>query len=621
VSELAFKVGWPKAGTCQHDRVRFALNARIANALALTIGVIGVPNLAVQATAAAPDQHCRAGARTLSTPGSRVYPDVGNGGYRSVHTDVHMVYDSGRNRFLPGNHVVLHDRATQCLTSFSVDFERHSSNTAAGPDMRIRSVTVDGNRASWRFVRPTYPGDPKGPDDPDPRAHQASQLDQVGGKQHNPLPPACSPELSGNVPANSRNGTMCPANKLVISPSAPIRKGATFRVRIAYTGRPGVHNDGDGTTEGWFRASDGGFVTTEPLGTEDWMPLNDHPTAKPTYDFYDTVEAGRTAVCNGILVGSTTHKASRQYPNGSTTWHWHAPMNIASYLVENSVGDYTISRRTADNGTYYYDVQDRAINPAEQAVNDRFIGMQQDITEYEALFNGPFPFRSDGVIVGTPSASFEEEMQTMITFEGGMTDPITLYHENMHQWWGDHVTEGSFAMTFFKEGMATLSEALFTARTAETAAGGPSSSSGQAAFERSLKQTFVNDYNSGGSFWTQAPADPTAATLFSTDATYNRPAAAYIAVRQILGHAHFVDALRAIQSSYGGRSITEAQLEASFGRWLPDRSTGCERRLTAFFGQWFDTAYRPGGGSDRPTITGPGLPGTNFYGHGGCRRP
>jgi hypothetical protein len=60
-------------------------------------------------------------------------------------------------------------------------------------------------------------------------------------------------------------------------------------------GRPGVHNDGDGTTEGWFRAPDGGFVTTEPVASEDWMPLNDYPTAKPSYDFSDTRQAaGRT---------------------------------------------------------------------------------------------------------------------------------------------------------------------------------------------------------------------------------------------------------------------------------------------------------------------------------------
>ena len=73
------------------------------------------------------------------------------------------------------------------------------------------------------------------------------------------------------------------------------------------------------------------------------------------------------------------------------------------------------------------------------------MNMQQDITEFESQFSGPYPFTSDGVIVGTPSASFEEEMQTMITFAGGLIDTDILYHENMHQWWGDNVTEGGYA--------------------------------------------------------------------------------------------------------------------------------------------------------------------------------
>src|SRR5262249_57791001 len=92
------------------------------------------------------------------------------------------------------------------------------------------------------------------------------------------------------------DGTQCPANKLVITPSAPIGNGAAFTVTVSYTGRPGVHNDGDGTTEGWFRAPDGSFVTTEPVASEDWMPLNDFPAAKPTYDFSDTVPPGRTLI-------------------------------------------------------------------------------------------------------------------------------------------------------------------------------------------------------------------------------------------------------------------------------------------------------------------------------------
>ena len=54
--------------------------------------------LAAQAHAspAAPrfSAHCSAGAHTLAPPGAHLYPETGNGGYTSVHTLVHLVYDA-----------------------------------------------------------------------------------------------------------------------------------------------------------------------------------------------------------------------------------------------------------------------------------------------------------------------------------------------------------------------------------------------------------------------------------------------------------------------------------------------------------------------------------------------
>jgi hypothetical protein len=568
---------------------------------------------AAGSAAAAGSPGCSAGARTLASPGSVLYPETGNGGYTSVHTLVHLVYDATANRFLPGNRVVLTDRATQCLTSFSLDFERRSANTGAGPDMTVSSVTVNGRPARFRFVQPTYPGDPNGQDDPAPAAHEASESNPVGGPFNNPLPPACSPELPNtNATADSMDGTPCPANKLVITPSAPVRDGATFTVTVSYTGRPGVHNDGDGTTEGWFRAPDGGFVTTEPVASEDWMPLNDYPTAKPTYDFSDTVTAGRTVVANGELVSVRHHGASREFPGGSVTWNWHAGMPIASYLVEDSVGNYSLTSRVV-NGIRFYQAQDLSISAAQRAKNLAIMDMQPDITAFESQFNGSFPFASDGIIIGTPDASFDEEMEGMIAFSGGEIDTDTLYHENMHQWWGDNVSEGGYHMTFFKEGLATLAEFLYAARLAENAAGGPSTAKGRAAFQASLVKQFASIYGSGKDFWTTAPSNPIPYSLFDTSNTYSRPGAAYVALRQILGPARFDAALRQLQRTHGGSSVSEAQLEAAFRQWLPVRSGSCETRLSQFFTQWFDTAYPSGGGANRPMITGPGLAGPGFY--------
>ncbi len=484
----------------------------------------------------------------------------------------------------------------------------------------VRSCPLSGDwqrRLHHTFAQPTYPGDPNGQDDPDPRAHEAAEHNPVGGPGENPLPPACTPELASSNPnqIDSMDGTQCPANKLVITPAAPIAAGSQFVVQVNYTGRPGVHHDGDGTTEGWFRndhpGDAGSFVTTEPVASEDWMPLNDYPTAKPTYDFYDTVPLGKTAIANGELVSQTPNAPDADFPNGSTTWHWHSPEAIASYLVEDSIGSFDLTDTITPNGLQYYHAQDVSIPEAQAAHNQAIMDQQESIVQFQSMFNGPFPFTTDGIVIGIPNASFDEEMQTKITFSGGHINLRTLNHENMHQWWGDNVTEGSYGLTFYKEGFATLGEFLFLAQRAQQAAGGPGTASGDTAFEHSLLHTFDSVYRSGGSFWSAAPSNPIPFTLFDYASTYLRPGIAYIALRQILGPTRFGQALAQMQRTYAQSSITEPELEQGFAAFLPHQTPPCDAELGQFFTQWFDTAY-PAAGVDKPQITGPGLHGAGF---------
>jgi hypothetical protein len=565
---------------------------------------------------------CSSGAHTLSQYGDRVYPETGNGGYTSIHTDVHMVYDAPTNQFLPGNHVDLTDQATQCLTDFSLDFERTSADATAGPNMTVNSVTVDGQPATFAFVQPTYPGDPNGQDDPDPAAHAVSNVNPVSAT--NPNPPACSPQVSGN----SQNGTQCPANKLVITPASPVPDGSTFVVSIAYTGRPGIHHDGDGTTEGWFRSNnpvgDGGFVTTEPVGTEDWMPLNNFPTAKPTYDFYDTVNVDKVAIANGVLMTTNPPPANppdANFPDGSVTWVWHDPDHIANYLVENSVGAFDLTSATTD-GIIYYEAQGSSITDAKKASNKAIMDQQPDITRFQSTFNGPYPSVTNGVVIGIPSASFEEEMQGKITFAGGTISLGTFNHENFHQWFGDNVSEAAYNLTFWKEGWATVGQYLSTARTAAIGAGGLGTPAGDTAFDNSLIGQFNTNYGlTSSSTWTAAPSDPTVGNLFSTASTYRRPGTAYLALNQILDGSmsrlssdRWIGAMEQIQSQYGGGTITEPQLEAIFHQWLPNQSAACSAKLDTFFTQWFDTAYpTPNNATNKPQITGPGLNGPDHF--------
>jgi hypothetical protein len=566
---------------------------------------------------------CSAGGRTLSEPGTKVYPETGNTGYTSVHTDVHINYDGPSNLFLDGTYVDLQQKATKCLTEFSLDFERTNtvtSTTVPGPNMDVSSVTINGQPATFTFKQPTYPGDPNGQDDPDPAAHAASLTNPVSAT--NPNPPACSPPGT----ATALQGAPCPATKLVITPSAPIADGADFVVRVNYRGRPGVHVDGDGSTEGWFRnnnpVGDGGFVTTEPLGTMAWMPLNNHPSVKPTYDFYDTVNADRVALANGRLISDAMNAPDANFPAGSRTLHWKSPEPIASYLVENSMGYYSLEESLPKSGVIYYQSQAQGISDANKTSNKAIMDTQDKITAFQTMFNGPFPFSTDGIIVGIPNASFEEEMQTKITFAGGRISTQTFHHENMHQWWGDNVSEASYNRTFFKEGYADLSEGLYLANNAATAAGGPGTPAGDAAFEASLASRFNATYNSGStSLWTTAPSNPTSDQLFvDHNTTYTRPGRAYIALRAILGKDNFNAAGQEIQRTYGGGSVTQPQQIAIYHKWMPNKSAECSAKLDDFFKQWWDTAYvgSPAAGN-KPQITGPGLAGRGFYdANGGC---
>ena len=140
------------------------------------------------------------------------------------------------------------------------------------PDRRTPSRS-NGQPASFEFVQPTYPGDPNGQNDPDPA--RARGLEREPRQRDEPEP-------AGVLAAGQRQRPerhAVPGQQARHHAVGADRGGRQLRrATIDYTGRPGVHVDGDGSTEGWFRVNttaapnDGSFVTTEPVGTASWMP-------------------------------------------------------------------------------------------------------------------------------------------------------------------------------------------------------------------------------------------------------------------------------------------------------------------------------------------------------------
>ena len=65
-----------------------------------------------------------------------------------------------------------------------------------------------------------------------------------------------------------------------------------------------------------------------------WFPCVDNFTDKASYDLFFTVNNSQKAICGGNLINTVDNG------NGTSTWHWQIPQEVATYHVSFAVGDY-----------------------------------------------------------------------------------------------------------------------------------------------------------------------------------------------------------------------------------------------------------------------------------------
>ena len=156
------------------------------------------------------------------------------------------------------------------------------------------------------------------------------------------------------------------------------------------------------------------MVTSEPTGTEAWMPLNNHPSVKPTYDIYDTVTKGKLAIGPGRLISSGDNAADANFPAARRASTGSRRSRSRTTWSRTASATSTTRSATGANDVVYFEAQDSAIAAARKALNKVAMDQQEAITHFQEQFTGPFPFNANGIVVALPRASFEEEMQTKI---------------------------------------------------------------------------------------------------------------------------------------------------------------------------------------------------------------
>ncbi|MFJ7194655.1 MULTISPECIES: M1 family metallopeptidase [unclassified Streptomyces] len=296
--------------------------------------------------------------------------------------------------------------------------------------------------------------------------------------------------------------------ELTLRPDAEVagrlHKGGTFRTVVRYSGSPRTLTDPDGSKEGWLRTADGSVALGEPTGSMAWFPGNNHPSDKASYDIAVTVPEGLTAVSNGEL-------ASRRTSGGTTTFHWHVPEPMASYLVTVAIGRFDTKASTTPDGIKVFTAADTTV----AADSARVLARVPEVVKWEAERFGPYPFSATGAIVErSGDAGYALETQDRPFFPGPPGTGL-LVHEMAHQWFGDSVTPESWRDMWLNEGFATYAEWLWEA-----------DKEGRPVQDR-FDAAFKNEAN-----WAFPPADPPTAADISQAPVYGRGAMVIHKIRQ-----------------------------------------------------------------------------------------
>ena len=335
------------------------------------------------------------------------------------------------------------------------------------------------------------------------------------------------------------------------------------------------------------------------------------------YDFYDTVHARQDGDRQRRAgLAAANHRRTRNFPGGSTTLALALAEGIAALPGREQRRllrpDRAARQRTASS---YYEAQDTRDRAARrpQPTRRSWTSRRTSSTS-RAMFNGPFPFTTDGVVIGVPSASFEEEMQTKITFAGGAIDLGHVQPREHAPVVGRQRLRGELQPDLLQGGLGDarrvpLRGAQRPGRRRRPGHAGRRRRVRARAWSTASTTTYANT----GSLWTGAPSNPTPVhAVRRLDHLHPPGHRVHRAATDPRPGPTSPRRCSSIQRDYRQSSITEPQLEAEFAAFLPEALAGLQCRARQFFTQWFDTAYPTGGGAQQAADHRSGLDGGGF---------
>lgn len=340
-------------------------------------------------------------------------------------------------------------------------------------------------------------------------------------------------------------------------------ENSQHQVHIYYHGTPA--NSGFGSFNKQMHAGVPIIWTMScPYAAGDWWPcISNLKDKADSIDLWIQTPSGTRAAGNGLLVEEISIGTDK-------IWHWKHKYPIAAYLVATAVTNYAAytqkvqlpSQLPGDSlpvvNYVYPEILSAATNNTKKVL---------PILQYYDSLVAPYPFRKEKyghAQFGWGGGMEHQTMSFMTDFSFNLQA-----HELAHQWFGDHITCGSWKDVWLNEGWATYLAALSEKR-----------------FGTANFQTWLNSSqnqvraSSGGSVSVSDTTDIN--RIFDYRLTYLKGALVLHMLRWELGDQAFWTGVRNYQAdpslSFGF---------ASTSRFIQHLEAASGRDLQGFMADWF----------------------------------
>ena len=333
---------------------------------------------------------------------------------------------------------------------------------------------------------------------------------------------------------------------LFINLASPMAAGTMATLDIVYGGN--TFGETWGGVEWW-----GDYVYNLGVGFESqphnlgksWFPCVDNFTDKATYDLYISTTNDKKAICGGNFVETIDNG------NGTTTWHWSTPQEIATYHISFAVGEYELWE-----DVYHGIERDIPITVyAKPSQINNVPASMVHVKQIAAFFEenlGAYPFNRIGyVVTGKGCMEHTDNIAIVPSVVDGTTDNEEyIAHELSHMWSGNLVTCAEAGDMWLNEGFAQFWGAFYE-----------SAVYGESHFQNTIsnKVNSVNGWCNSSSNWMPLNNMPLDLT-YNSILVYERGAVIVNTMMNYMGRENFLAAMREYFSQYAYGTATSPQL-------------------------------------------------------------